>query len=304
MGPGGDGVGGTVGVVDAQFGEQAGALAVDVPGAAFFDTADAYGAGHSERVLGRALRGRRDEAVIATKWGNTFDEQTRTLTGSNDSAGHVRRALLASLRRLGTEHVDLYQLHLADAPLDRAVELREACDELVREGLVRGYAWSTDDPQRAALFAERTHCVAVQFGANVLQDAPELFAFCENRELTGINRSPLAMGLLADKKKGRGSHADADDIRSAPPGWLTWYSAGAVPAPDWTERVSAVREVLTSEGRTLAQGALAWLWARSPRSVPIPGCRSVAQIEENAGTLNHGPLSEDDMKEIESLLNG
>lgn len=77
-------------------------------GVTFFDTADVYGAGHSERTLGRALGNRRDDVVIATKWGNVFDEHTRTLTGSDDSPAHARRALTASLCRLGTDHVDLY----------------------------------------------------------------------------------------------------------------------------------------------------------------------------------------------------
>lgn len=273
-------------------------------GVTFFDTADAYGTGHSERVLGRALRGRRDEAVIATKWGNTFDAHTRTLTGSDDSPGHVRRALVASLERLGTDHVDLYQLHLSDAPLERALELRDACEELVREGLIRGYAWSTDDPRRAELFADGPHCLAVQHAANVLQDAPEMFALCAERNLASINRSPLAMGLLARKASGDAGRPGAGDIRAVPPAWLTWYGEGGVPAPVWAERVAAVREVLTSGGRTLAQGALAWLWARSPHSVPIPGFRSVAQAEENAGALAHGPLDEGRMKEIEALLRG
>lgn len=123
-------------------------------GVTFFDTADTYGAGRSERVLGRALGKRRDDVVVATKWGNVFDEETRTLTGADDSPEYARRALTASLERLGTDHVDLYQLHLSDADLGRAAQLRDQCEEFVREGLIRAYAWSTDDPARAAVFAE------------------------------------------------------------------------------------------------------------------------------------------------------
>jgi aryl-alcohol dehydrogenase-like predicted oxidoreductase len=88
--------------------------AVDL-GISFFDTADLYGAGHSEEVLGRALAGHRDEVVIATKWGHTFDPVTRQRGGADTTPGYVRRALAASLRRLGTDHVDLYQFHVADA---------------------------------------------------------------------------------------------------------------------------------------------------------------------------------------------
>ena len=83
-------------------------------GVTFFDTADVYGTGHSERVLGRALGKHRTDVVIATKWGNLFDERTRIADGQDDSPEHVRRALTASLARLGTDYVDLYQLHLSD----------------------------------------------------------------------------------------------------------------------------------------------------------------------------------------------
>ncbi|MFE7124446.1 aldo/keto reductase [Streptomyces sp. NPDC057617] len=269
-------------------------------GITFFDTADVYGAGHSERVVGRALRGRRDEAVIATKWGNLFDESTRTLTGSDATPAYARQALTASLGRLGTDYIDLYQLHLSDASLESAAELRDACEEFVREGLIRTYAWSTDDPERAAFFAEGEHCAAVQHACNVLEDAPEMLALCAERGLASVNRSPLAMGLLTGKH-GSGSRGTTGDIRAVPPSWLRWFGEGGVPAPEWAARVDAVRSVLTSDGRTLAQGALAWLWARSPQTVPIPGFRSVAQAEENAGARAYGPLSADQLAEIAEL---
>ncbi|MCQ4210270.1 MULTISPECIES: aldo/keto reductase [Streptomyces] len=270
-------------------------------GVTFFDTADAYGTGHSERILGRALGRRRDDVVIATKWGNVFDEATRTLTGSDDSPEHARRALTASLARLGTDHVDLYQLHISEADPERAARLRDTCEEFVREGLVRAYAWSTDDPDRARVFAAGPHCAAVQHRCNVLQDAPELLALCEESGLASINRSPLAMGLLGGGY-GAGRAPAAGDIRSAPPAWLPGFAAGGGAEPDWLARVDSLRSVLTSGGRTPAQGALAWLWARSPRTVPIPGFRTVAQAEENAGALAHGPLTPAELAQVEVIL--
>ncbi|MFI1956766.1 aldo/keto reductase [Streptomyces althioticus] len=270
-------------------------------GVTFFDTADVYGTGHSERVLGRALGSRRDDVVIATKWGNLFDPDTRTLTGTDDSPEHLRRALTASLRRLGTDHVDLYQLHLAVADPGRAAVLRDACEELVAEGLIRAYAWSTDDPARAAVFAEGPHCAAVQHALNVLDDAPEMLLLCEKAGLASVNRSPLAMGLLTGKHRG-GRLLEAGDIRSRPPAWLQGFGDGSGADPEWLARVDALRDILTSGGRTLAQGALGWLWARSPRTVPIPGFRSVAQAEENAGALAKGPLSERQMAQVEQVL--
>ncbi|MFD6276105.1 aldo/keto reductase [Streptomyces sp. NPDC060209] len=270
-------------------------------GVTFFDTADVYGAGHSERVLGRALAGRRDEAVVATKWGNLFDGRTRTMGGADRSPAYAREALTASLRRLGTDRIDLYQLHLGDTPLDEAAELRDACEEFVAEGLIRAYGWSTDDPERAAVFAEGEHCAAVQHACNVLEDAPGMLDLSEERGLISVIRSPLAMGLLAGVR-GQGRRAAAGDIRSTPPAWLSWFEAGGVPAEHWAKRVEAVREVLTADGRTLAQGALGWLWARSGRTVPIPGFRTVAQAEENAAALDHGPLRPEQLKEIAGLL--
>ncbi|WP_406371322.1 aldo/keto reductase [Streptomyces sp. NBC_00647] len=270
-------------------------------GVTFFDTADAYGTGHSERVLARALGKRRADVVVATKWGNVIDEERRLLTGSDDSPAYARRALTASLRRLDTDWVDLYQLHLSDADPERAAELRDTCEEFVREGLIRAYAWSTDDPGRAAVFAAGEHCAAVQHRLNVLQDAPELVALCEESGLASINRSPLAMGLLT------GGHAagralEAGDIRNAPPAWLQGFTTQGCADPEWLARVEALEEILTSGGRTLAQGALAWLWARSPRTVPIPGFRSVAQAEENAGAIAKGPLTAAQLTEVDGVL--
>lgn len=202
------------GTVDDEESVRAVHRALDL-GVTFFDTADTYGAGHSERVLGRALAKRRDQAVVATKRGNVFDEHTRTLTGTDDSPGYVRRALTASLRRLGTDHVDLYQLHLSDADPARAAELRDVCEELVTEGLIRSYGWSTDDPARAAVFAEGRHCTAVQHALNVLQDAPELLGTAHSLGLAAVNRSPLAMGLLGGRRAAGGGRCGGHPEQAA-----------------------------------------------------------------------------------------
>ncbi len=126
-------------------------------GVTFFDTADVYGCGHSERVLGRALQGRRDEVVIATKFGTMFDEKTKQAGEGCGDPEYVRRACEASLDRLGTEVIDLYQFHRAEWDTTEAVAVREVLEELVAEGKIRWYGWSTDDPERARLFAEGPH---------------------------------------------------------------------------------------------------------------------------------------------------
>jgi aryl-alcohol dehydrogenase-like predicted oxidoreductase len=273
--------------------------AVDL-GITFFDTADVYGAGHSERVLGRALAGHRDEVVIAGKWGNVFDEDTKVLSGTDHTVEYMNRALRATLRRLGTDHLDLYQLHTAPSVAE-AAPLADAAEDLVRQGLIRGYAWSTDDPERAAAWAGRPGCVAVQHECSVLHDAPEILDLCERHHLASVNRTPLAMGLLGRRDRDR--PATGADIRAAAPEWLRFFAAG-VPTEEWADKVDSLREVLTGDGRTLAQGALAWLWARSGRTIPIPGFRSVAQAEDNALALAHGPLTPGQMAEVARLLHG
>ena len=269
-------------------------------GVTFYDTADAYGAGHAERVLARALGGRREELVWATKWGNTIDEGTRQLTGTDPTPAYARRALEASLRRLGTDRVDLWQLHLGDLAPALAEDLVALCEELVDEGSVRAYGWSTDDVERAAVFARGPRCTAVQHQMDVLDDAPAVVALCEAEGLASVVRSPLAMGLLSEKVTAA-TVVGADDVRHHQPAWLRWF-AGGRPSPEFLARRDAVREVLTSGGRTLAQGALAWVWARSPATVPVPGCRTVAQVEENAGAMAFGPLSAEEFAAVEAVL--
>ncbi|WFE61154.1 aldo/keto reductase [Micromonospora sp. WMMD712] len=270
-------------------------------GVTLFDTADTYGAGHGEQVLGRALAGRRDEAVIATKWGYTFDPATRQATGQDASPAYLRRAVADSLRRLGTDHIDLYQLHLGDLPVPRAQALFAACDDLVAEGLIRAYGWSTDRVDRADALGQGARLgTAVQHDLSVLRDTPDMLAVCDKYDLASINRGPLGMGLLTGKYAA-GATLPRDDVRGATATWLEWFRSGR-PAPEWLRRVGAVRSALTADGRTLAQGALGWLWARSGRAVPIPGCRTVAQVEENAAALALGPLAPDHFAEVERRL--
>ena len=269
-------------------------------GITFIDTADSYGAGHSERIIGRAFAGRRDEVVIATKFGNVFDESRRVLTGIDVSPEYIRRACRASLDRLGTDHIDLYQLHIGEMPLERVDETIATLEDLVAEGLIRAYGWSTDDPERAAAFAKGPHCATVQNQMNVFDDAPEMLAVCDAHDLASINRGPLAMGLLTGKYDAT-SRLPGDDVRGASPAWMTYFTGGR-PNPEFLARLDAVREILASGGRTLAQGALGWLLARSGRTVPIPGIRTVAQAEQNAGALRHGPLTAGQLTEIDSLL--
>jgi aryl-alcohol dehydrogenase-like predicted oxidoreductase len=270
-------------------------------GVTLIDTSDVYGAGHSERVIGDALQGRREQVVIATKFGNVFDEDTRQITGEDASPAYIRQACEASLRRLSTDYIDLYQFHLGGYPMDLALEVRETLEDLVSRGKIRAYGWSTDDPARARFFAEGDHCTSVQHQMNVLNDAGTMVALCDELDLASINRGPLAMGLLTGKYDADSKLGD-DDVRGAQgPAWMKYFKDGK-PHPEWFQKVEAIREILTSGSRSLVQGALAWLWARSEQTIPIPGFRTVAQVEENCAAMQFGPLSAAQMREIDTLL--
>lgn len=267
-------------------------------GITFFDTAANYGAGHSEDILGQALAGRRDQVVIATKFGFDVDEAGKRVTRYADEKTDVVANLSAvcerSLRHLQTDYIDLYQLHIWDYPADLAVDVREALEKLVRDGKIRAYGWSTDQVELAQVFAEGEHCAAVQHDLNIMMDAPEILALCEKENLASVNRSPLARGALTGKYSKNAAFAE-NDVRQEQ------WSKDRFFAPT-IDKLDALRGILTSEGRSLTQGALAWIWARSEKTVPIPGFRNVAQAVENAGAMAFGPLKEHQMQEIDRLL--
>ena len=251
-------------------------------GVNFFDTANVYGAGHSERVLGRAFSDRRSEVVIATKFNSVFDETTRQVTGSDATPQGIRKACEDSLRRLNTDYIDLYQFHDNGYPAEQATPVRDTLEALVEEGKIRAYGWSTDFVERAEVFVQGTNCTAIQLQLNVLDDNSEMIALCEQNNQAAINRGPLAMGLLTGKYS-PGTNIPADDVRGQKsPDWMKYFKDGK-PNPEWMAKRDAIVDILTSEGRTVAQGAIAWLWARTPQTIPIPGFRMVEQVEENPG---------------------
>jgi aryl-alcohol dehydrogenase-like predicted oxidoreductase len=270
-------------------------------GVDFFDTANVYGAGHSERVLGRAFAVRRSQVVIATKFSSVFDETTRQVTGSDASPVGIRKACEDSLRRLNSDYIDLYQFHDNGYPAEEAAPVRDTLEELVQEGKIRAYGWSTDFVDRAQVFVQGPKCTAIQLQLNVLDDNPAMVAFCEGHNQAAINRGPLAMGLLTGKYTPQTTVA-LDDVRGQKsPEWMKYFSDGK-PNPQWMSMREAILDILTSAGRTLAQGALAWLWGRTPQTLPIPGFRTVKQVEENAGAMEFGPLTPHQMSQVDSIL--
>jgi aryl-alcohol dehydrogenase-like predicted oxidoreductase len=271
--------------------------AIDL-GVSFFDTAEVYG--RSEDILGRALSTRRDRVVIASKFGREYDRERHAIGGNDLRPASMRRSLEGSLRRLQTDYIDLYQLHVGDCPAEQAAALRDELEQVVREGKIRAYGWSTDHLANAAMFAEGPHCSAIQQHLNVLEGNLELLAFCEAQGLASINRGPLAMGLLAGKYNAA-SALPGSDVRGAGHAWVRVFPDGK-PNSAELARLAAIRDILTSGGRTMAQGALAWLWGRSPNTLPIPGFKGMRQAEENARAMEFGALTPVQMAQIDGIL--
>lgn len=264
-------------------------------GIKLFDTAANYGAGHSEVVLGKALKKRREDVVIATKFGHIVNEKTKLVYGDDDQIlKNVRTDVENSLRRLQTDYIDVYQLHAADYDPESALELRQVLEELVQEGKIRWYGWSTDLVDRARIFADGTHCTSIQFRLNAVFDNVEMRTLCQEYKLAGLNKDPLNKGILTGKFSPN-STFPADDIRSQ-----VSFSEDLIVRRLHT--VEALREVFTSNGRTMAQGAICLIWALDERMIPIPGFKSVKQVEENAGAMSFGPLSESELAQVQAIV--
>lgn len=278
--------------------------AIDL-GVNFFDTAANYGCGHSERLLGQAVKGHRDQVVIATKFGHRVNETTKEVIPyakneeDSDVASHLRADAEKSLKRLDTDYIDVYQLHVWGLSIERALEAREVLEVLVKEGKIRTYGWSTDRTEAVKTFASSPNCSVVQQQLSVLDGNTKLLALCEQLNLASINRGPLGMGLLTGKFAPNSSFSE-DDVRKHAD-WHPGFKDGQ-PTSEWLDALEDIGEVLTSNGRTLAQGALAWIWARSEQTIPIPGFKTVQQVEENCQAMEFGPLTPDQMSDIDQIL--
>jgi aryl-alcohol dehydrogenase-like predicted oxidoreductase len=271
-------------------------------GVTFFDTAANYGAGHSEVILGKALGTNRSKVVIATKFGYGVDEARKVVSGVYCSPDDIRVSCTASLRRLQTDYIDLFQLHVGNYPISDAFQVRDTLETLVQEGLIRAYGWSTDDTARAEVFASGKNCAAIQHQENIFEDNAPMLELVQRHQLSSINRGPLGMGILTGKFS-QGANFEGSDVRHISPEWMAYFKNGQ-PNPEWLAKLESIREILCTGGRSLAQGALAWLLARSDQTIPIPGFRTLKQVQENAAVLEQGALSQTQMQEIKVLLEG
>ncbi|MHA2170632.1 MAG: aldo/keto reductase [Candidatus Kariarchaeaceae archaeon] len=265
-------------------------------GISLFDTADVYGTGHSEVILGSVLKDY-DDVVIATKFGSLFEEGTRmTKSGHDASETYIRKAVADSQRRLQRDFIDLYQLHWWNLDLEPAVAVRDVLEALVEEGQIGGYGWSTDDPARGKVFAAGKHCLAMQFAMNLTRSNPAIVQLCEDHKLAGLIRGPLNYGLLTGKYKADSVLPDNHLLHG------TNFGEGRI--AQLREALEQARSLLTTGGRTLVQGSLGYLWAKSVTIIPIPGAKTQAQIEENATAMEFGPLSPDIVQEVDVAFAG
>ncbi len=259
-------------------------------GVTLIDTADVYGPFTNESLVGRALQGRRDEAVLATKVGLVAGEGGITRDGS---PAHVRAGIDASLQRLGVDHVDLWQLHRVDEQVP-VEETWGAMAEAVQAGKVRFLGMS----EVGVAELDRAHAVhpvtTVQSELSLWTRDPlaEVLPWCAAHGAGFLPFSPLGRGFLTGTVT-PGTFGD-DDFRARNPR----FTQDAMTAN--TALVDAVREVADRLGATPAQVALAWVLAQGEAVVPIPGTKKVHYLEENAASADV-VLSAQDLADLDAL---
>jgi aryl-alcohol dehydrogenase-like predicted oxidoreductase len=262
-------------------------------GLTFLDTADMYGPFTNEKLVGKAIRDRRDSVIVATKFGNVRGENGEFL-GISGKPEYVRKACDASLQRLGIDVIDLYYQHRVDnqTPIEETVGTMA---ELVREGKVRHLGLSEAAPQTIRR-AHATHTIAaLQTEYSLWSRDPEDEILPTTREL-GIGfvaYSPLGRGFLTGRYQTLDDFEPNDFRRRAPRFQGENFAKNL-------EVVKLIEELARAKGVTPSQLALAWVLHRGDDIVPIPGTKHVKYLEENAGALNV-TLSDDEMRRIDEI---
>jgi aryl-alcohol dehydrogenase-like predicted oxidoreductase len=256
------------------------------------DTADMYGPFKNEELVGRAIKGKRDRVIIATKFGNVRDPKDPTKRSINGRPEYVRQACEGSLKRLGIDTIDLYYQHRVDAstPIEDTVG---AMAELVREGKVR-YIGLSEASVNTIRRAHKVHPItAVQTEYSLWTRDPEegLLDALRLLDIGFVAYSPLGRGFLTGQIK-RVDDLAADDFRRQNPRFQGENFKKNL------ELVARVEEIAQEHKCTPAQLALAWVLAQGDDIVPIPGTRHPKRVEENFGALNV-VLSENDLRRID-----
>ncbi len=263
-------------------------------GVTLLDTADMYGPFTNEELVGRAIRGRREHVVLATKCGIVRDEKNKMVRGINGSPAYIKQACDASLRRLGVDHVDLYQLHRVDpaTPIEESVG---AMADLVRAGKTR-FIGLSEAGVATLRRAQTIHPLAsVQTEYSLWTRDPEdgILDTCRELGIGFLAYSPLGRGFLTGQIKKFDDLAPEDYRRFAPRFQGENFQKNL-------DLVARVEEIAREKGCTPSQLALAWLLAQAPFVVPIPGTKRRKYLEENVGAINVR-LSRDDLTRIDEV---
>lgn len=252
--------------------------AIDL-GITFFDTADMYGHGANEELLGQALKGKRDKVAIATKFGIVRDPNDPAKRGINGRPDYVKKACEASLRRLGVEVIDLYYQHRVDpeTPIEETVG---AMAELVKEGKVR-YLGLSEPGAQTLRRAHHVHPIAAvqsEYSLWSREVETEILPACRQLGIGFVPYSPLGRGFLT---------ARIWSQKDLPEGDYRVHTPRFSPEnlEKNTKLLAIIDEIAKKHGMTPAQVALAWIYVQGPEIVPIPGAKTRAHLEENVETL-------------------
>jgi aryl-alcohol dehydrogenase-like predicted oxidoreductase len=262
-------------------------------GCNFLDTADEYGAGHNESLLGRALIGLRQQAILATKFGFVFDEHGKVLA-RDGSPAHVRAACEASLRRLQTDYIDLYYLHRVD-PKVEIEETVGAMARLVAEGKVRTLGLSEAAPELLRRASAVHPIAALQSEYSLWTREPErdVISLCRELGIAFVAFSPLGRGFFTGRL--REEPLPTGDFRNALPRFQRENLSRNL------HRFAAIEALAAHKRCTPAQLALAWIVARGAHVFAVPGTTRIKHLEENFAALQV-ELSPDDLRSLDSAV--
>lgn len=261
----------------------------------FLDTADAYGPYTNEELVGKAIRGRREQVVLATKFGIVRDPKNPNARGINGKPDYVRKSCEGSLRRLGTDHIDLYYQHRVDpnTPIEDTVR---AMAELVQEGKVRYIGLSEAGAQtlRRANKVHQITAVQTEYSLWTRDPEDEILPTCRELGIGFVAYSPLGRGFLTGRFK-KFEDLPEDDYRRFSPRFQGENFQRNL------DLVRRVQEIAKEKGCTPSQLALAWVLAQGEDVVPIPGTKHRKYLEENVGALEV-ILTPDDLRRIDEVF--
>jgi aryl-alcohol dehydrogenase-like predicted oxidoreductase len=292
-------IGGTWGTVEDSDSLAALHRAVDL-GVNFIDTADVYGDGRSERLIARLRRERRETVYIATKAGRRLDPHTAKGYNRQNLTAFVER----SLRNLGTEALDLLQLHCPPTEVYYIPEVFGVLDDLVQAGKLRYYGVSVEKVEEALKAIEYPGVQSVQIIFNIFRQRPAelFFEQARGRQVGVLARLPLSSGMLAGKMT-RATTFEADDHRQFNRQGESFDRGETFSGVDYQAGLEAVEELrpLVPQGWTMAQFALRWIQMFEAVTCSIPGAKRPAQVEDNIAAADLPPLSAETMAHVQKI---